>query len=50
MNITHILYEYSAELSFIRALVEKGRIDSALVELDKLDKLIENDYITALAQ
>ncbi len=50
MNITHIFYEYSCDLDLIKALVEKGRIKSALKEIEKLQKQIENDYITSLAQ
>lgn len=50
MNITHILYEYSNYVSFIKALVEKGRNESALEELNKLQRQIENDYITSLVQ
>lgn len=49
MNTIHILYEYSCNVSFIRSLVEAGRTEAALKELDKLQKQIENDYITALA-
>ena len=49
MNITHILYEYSCDVSFIKSLVERGRIETAIEELNKLQKQIENDYITSLA-
>lgn len=49
MNITHILYEYEATLSYIQSLVERGRIESALGEITKLRKELENDYITSLA-
>lgn len=50
MNITHMLYEYSCDIDFIKSLVEKNRIESALKELDKLQQRIENDYVTSLAQ
>lgn len=50
MNVTHMLYEYSCDVSFIRSLIEQGRFDSALAELEKLTKQIDNDYITSLAQ
>lgn len=50
MNITHILYEYSCDVNYIKALVEQNHLESALRELEKLQKQIENDYITALAQ
>ena len=49
MNITHILYEYSCDVSFIKSLIESGRTETALRELDKLQRQIENDYITSLA-
>jgi len=49
MNTTHILYEYSCDVSFIKSLIESGRTETALEELNKLQKQIENDYITALA-
>jgi hypothetical protein len=50
MNVTHMLYEYSCDLDFIRVLIEKGRTESALEEIEKLQKQVENDYITSLAQ
>ena len=49
MNTTHILYEYSCDVNFIKSLVELGRTEAAIKELDKLQKQIENDYITSLA-
>lgn len=50
MNVTHMLYEYSAVVDYIRALLEHNRVDSAICELDKLGKEIMNDYITSLAE
>lgn len=50
MNTTHILYEYSCDVSFIKSLLEKNRIETALEELNKLQQRIESDYITSLAQ
>ena len=49
MNVTHMLYEYEATVSFIKSLVERGCNEAALEELEKLGKQMEQDYITSLA-
>ena len=49
-TITNMLYDYHSSIDYIKSLVERGHIDDAMKELNKLQGEIMTDYITSLAQ